>query len=573
MIKTFKYYFPLFILGLFILYSCGGNNGKKPTYQALDGFWEGQLPLGKEYILVLHFNANNPGEQNFIQLFKSGIRQSNDPIKSINVENDSFSFKIKSVNGLYKFKKDKDILKGILSFPNGQQANVYLKKVIKPSVGDFTQINSSRKINLLVYKYPKNKILEDYDFFIKSIEDNQPNLYAFITKKNFETLVSKTRKNLNKKYTQMQFLRILSTVTEKIGCGHLGVGPSAEISQYIDSVRFLPFFIKIIEEKVYIGENYIDKLKDKPGMQLLSINGRKIDDILAEIENGLPVDHRNLSSKIAIIEHSFPSVYINYIEAAKHYTIEYRNPKTGKEENIEFEGLKFGNLLKVFYVHHPDKIPGSFPVTLQIINKNTALIKVTQFYYKDFDIFYHSVDSIFTSLNRQKINNLIIDLRGNSGGDPRLSFYLLTKFARNDFIYFKSPKSLKNIYPALFAKKAADPKAFKGKVFILMDGRCKSSAAHFLANAKYQGWAKLVGSETGATYWCNASTEDLVLPNTKIKLVQPTREVVANVEGWKKLSPLKPDYEVKYTYDDLIKNIDPDLEFTLKLINKNKNEN
>ena len=568
--KAFKHLLSILILEVIMLSPSFGNGVKNTLDPALNGFWEGQLPLGKEYILVLYINSEKADVHNFIQLFKSGVRQSNDQIDSIELVDGFYSFKIKSVNGLYKFKRNEDTLKGIIFFPNGNQAKVHFIKVDKPSIGDFSNIKSPPKINLLTYKYENDKILEDYDFFIKSIKENQPNLYTFSNKKDFEALISATRKKLNRKFTQMEFLRIITVLTERIGCGHLGVGPSAEISQYIDRVRFVPFFIKIIEGKVYIGENYIDKLKDKSGVELLSINGRNIDDILAEIINGLPVDGRNLSSKIAVIEQNFPILYINHIEAADHYKIEYKSPQTGESGTIELEGLKFGHFPKEYYANHPDKIPNSFPVTLKLKDKKIAIIKVTQFYYKDFDIFYHSIDSMFNKIRKRKINNLIIDLRGNSGGDPRLSFYLLTKIAQDDFIYFKSPEELKKVYPALFSKRTVDSKHFKGRVFVLMDGACKSTAAHFLSIVKFHDWAKLVGRETGATFYCNAGTKDLILPNTKIKLVQPTIEVITNVNEWDKLSPLKPDYQVKYTYEDLLKNSDPDLEFTFKLINDNE---
>ena len=81
----------------------------------------------------------------------------------------------------------------------------------------------------------------------------------------------------------------------------------------------------------------------------LLINGRNIDDILAEIINGLPVDGRNLSSKIAVIEQNFPILYINHIEAADHYKIEYKSPQTGESGTIELEGLKFGHFPKEYY--------------------------------------------------------------------------------------------------------------------------------------------------------------------------------------------------------------------------------
>ena len=564
--KTSLKQLQLFLIYIFILLTCSPRILIGQVHSELEGLWEGQLPMGPDYRLVVYINYSDSEKENFVQMYEKGVRQSNDNIKEINLKEGVYSFHISTVNAIYEFTKDADSLKGTITFPNGKKANVKFIKVEKPSVGDFSEIISEEKVDLLTYKYPSNQLLEDFDFLVKSIKDNQPNLYSFTSEKEFNDEVKKKRAMLKNQYTQMEFLRILTELTEKVGCGHLGVGPSAEISGYIGKVRFLPFFIKIIKGKVYIAENYIEALKDNPGVELLSINGKWINDILNQIINGLPVDGRNYSSKVAVIEQNFPSLYINHIEAADHYKIEYRIPQTNKVNVIELEGLQFGKFPKAYFTNHPEKIPNTLPIKMQIINDKVAIMRIYQFFFRDFQVFYNAVDSLFNEIRDKRITNLIIDLRGNSGGDPRLGYYVLTKIAKNDFTYFKSPDTLKNIYPLLFSKTTVNPGHFNGNVFILMDGACKSTTGHFLSLVKYNGWGKLIGRETGATFYCNGGTKNLVLPKTKIILVQPTREVVANVNRWNKLAPLKPDYQVQYRYKDIINNNDPDISFALNLI-------
>jgi hypothetical protein len=146
---------------------------------------------------------------------------------------------------------------------------------------------------------------------------------------------------------------------------------------------------------------------------------------------------------------------------------------------------------------------------------------------------------------------------------------MLSMIADRDFQYFSRNARLEKYYSELMDVQEKSPCSFEGDVFILMDGGCKSSTGHFLALAKYHDWAVTIGRETGATYYCNDGSFDCYLPNTRIKLHQPTNEVITAVEGFDKTSPLHPDYEISYTLKDLVNGNDPDLDFALKLIREN----
>ena len=61
---------------------------------------------------------------------------------------------------------------------------------------------------------------------------------------------------------------------------------------------------------------------------------------------------------------------------------------------------------------------------MQIINDKVAIMRIYQFFFRDFQVFYNAVDSLFNEIRDKRITNLIIDLRGNSGGDPRLGYYV-----------------------------------------------------------------------------------------------------------------------------------------------------
>ena len=110
--------------------------------------------------------------------------------------------------------------------------------------------------------------------------------------------------------------------------------------------------------------------------------------------------------------------------------------------------------------------------------------------------------------------------------------------------------------------------AFYGKLYLIIDGECKSSTGHLLSLVKYHKWGTIIGEETGSSFYCNDGSVPLLLPNTKLGLNLPNKEFVTAVEGFTKGEPIKPDYEVKQTLKDLIEGKDTALNFAFDLIKK-----
>jgi hypothetical protein len=108
-------------------------------------------------------------------------------------------------------------------------------------------------------------------------------------------------------------------------------------------------------------------------------------------------------------------------------------------------------------------------------------------------------------------------------------------------------------------------------VFVLIDDESLSTTAEFCSVTHFNKRAKFIGRETGGGFCGNTSGFGffLTLPNTKIRVYIPLIGYHLAVEG-PCGAGIKPDYPLKEDINDFILNKDPELLFTLELINRAK---
>jgi hypothetical protein len=112
-------------------------------------------------------------------------------------------------------------------------------------------------------------------------------------------------------------------------------------------------------------------------------------------------------------------------------------------------------------------------------------------------------------------------------------------------------------------------KRFTGNLYTLLDGRCFSTNGHFCALLKYHKIGKFIGTGSGATYTCNAGRDLMVrLNNTRFMLYFGRTPFAVAVEGMNKREPIKPDYPVHETIQDMLDGRDLYMETALKLIER-----
>jgi hypothetical protein len=173
------------------------------------------------------------------------------------------------------------------------------------------------------------------------------------------------------------------------------------------------------------------------------------------------------------------------------------------------------------------------------------------------------IDSSFQVIHDHEIQNLVIDLRGNDGGDPFCSSHLLAYIQKKPVIYFRQPYGS---YARLIKPLPMAENPFKGSQYYLIDGMCFSTTGHITSLLKYYGLGTFIGEETGATYTCNDASHDTQLKHTGYRLQSARGTFATAVIGFPLEQGILPDHPVHQSIDEVIMNQDAVLEYTLQLI-------
>jgi C-terminal processing protease CtpA/Prc len=184
-------------------------------------------------------------------------------------------------------------------------------------------------------------------------------------------------------------------------------------------------------------------------------------------------------------------------------------------------------------------------------------------YYDRVEEFHAFMDSVFREIGKHGTGHLVMDLRGNSGGDPFCAAYLFSYLERAPSPYFEEHYGR---YDTLALPLPQPAGHFKGKLYTLIDGGGFSTTGHFCALLKYHGIGTFIGEETGATYTCTGSAMYPTMDQTRIILgTARNRRYTAAVKGMDPRRGILPDHPVSLSPEDLVTGRDAVLEFALSL--------
>lgn len=387
-----------------------------------------------------------------------------------------------------------------------------------------------------------DEMKQDFLVFREILENDHCCLYEYTNKEEFDKLFDHQYSLISRPMKPHEFYKILTPVTAKIGCGHTAVWMPGWYWD-IDPENLFPLQIRLIEEFVVVSGSYNDTAQILEGSIILDINDRPVSEIITEMRANYSADAFNIHFINAQIERRFPLIYARRFGYPEKYVVHYALPgrKTSKTKTIIPASNKQVRKVVFSNFSHP-------PLVFELLEENnTAIFTIPTFiYYDRVSHFTGFVDSCFRVIREKHIKNLILDLRGNDGGDPFCAVPLFSYLQPGPLPYFSEPYGK-------YAKQA-DPiplpeNHFTGELIILMDGRCFSTNAHFCSLLKYHKIGTIVGTPSGGTFICNAGKNGIKhLENTGIQLYFGRSSFSTAVEGMDKTKPIEPDFEVKISY-------------------------
>lgn len=423
--------------------------------------------------------------------------------------------------------------------PAARKTGDIKKKAVFPDPGCFQKT------------YSKAALQEDFNKLLDIIQTDHPKLYT--DHAHLSELMISQNALIEDGMTELEFLRILAPIISALNCGHTSISLSEDYEKQLATEgKYFPLPLRFIQNHAYIVQNGMAKTIPL-GSELLSINGISTQDIISTLFDYLTADGENETHKVMLLNGWFEYLYQNYLDDVGSFDIIYQEPGVSEPKALHLEGA---TNLELNSVNTETYIERLVPFASEFY-KEYAVLSMYSFYpegqyaLSDYNGF---INEFFLQCAANKTTNLILDLRDNGGGDPRVTNHLFSYLEKTEQPYFRADSpdyysGLKNTIP--FAENH-----YSGDLYILMNGGSFSSTGHLLALLKAQGVGIFVGEESGGSFACTDASRNYVLKNTKIQFRSSTRIWAVDVQGLTPGRGIMPDFEVIPTIQDYLNNID-----------------
>lgn len=473
---------------------------------------------------------------------------------------------------------------------------------------------AQKEMNKVSSTIEKDLLLSDVDFLKRNLEVAQPGLYNYTAKQDMDAFFEELKNGVTDDMSSIDFFRLIAPLSNLVKNGHTILVPPSEWEDYvITEASLLPLDLYFYEDQLYVLRNVSDQTKLVEGSRLKSINGKSAMELFNYMVDRWFKDGDNKTRPRQIVEEEYRLLYTHFFGDAEKYELEIVSPE-GEDLIFEVDGIQESEFKKRLKERFETEFVPWWrrepePLSYNIDN-GTAYLKVTQFSSgvksSDGKRYGRFIKDAFKTFKEKRIANLVLDLRGNQGGDVKPQLELLRHIIKEPFHLYKEVfakvRSLPNpeyyefdilsrtefkknfvnvktggVYPMKdnlgFESKPQQPSEnlFIGNLYVLIDGWSFSATGEVCGIIKeHVKEAVFLGEETGGNPVTNISGIQtfLTLPNSKnrilICLVNYTTDVSYKNEG----HGVIPDHWVRNTVEQEINKEDSVLDFTLELINR-----
>lgn len=402
---------------------------------------------------------------------------------------------------------------------------------------------------------------EDLDDLAHKLIKTHPGIFKFTSEAAFRQIVAKNKRLIDEETTYGMFRWYCSEIIAALNCSHTGMGGFYPESEMLaDALRF-PLQTMWIEGHLYIIDPLSNTSSTAKQDEILSINGMPsnllMDDIYKHIQS-----QGHIETSKRLFFNKWSTTLIPYaLGFPDSYVIAIR----GKNEPI---------LLKKTSTHNDPLEDTAITncnkdLCLEFLPSDDAMLSIKSFVYyrwNNYEEFTSYMDDAFEKLEKKKTKNLIIDLRGNGGGAPEASIYLLRYLSKDPFIYFPDVEPIRG-----GGLQEPFSNRFRGHTYFLIDGRGSSTTGHFMAMIKEMGIGTIIGEELGSNQFCTAGQTIFKLKNTRLQFHSANNENRVAVTSLPDERGILPDHYVQQNIHEYLQRIDVVKNYTINLIAQQTN--
>ena len=402
----------------------------------------------------------------------------------------------------------------------------------------------------------------DLDQLSKSIVKIHPNVFKFISQKNFTDIVEKCKSQITENTKFGEFSYLCNKIIASINCAHTGMGGLYPENEMLPQALKFPIQTRWIGSQLFVIDpmNNSDELKPKD--EILAINGVPVATLIDDIYQHVVAQGMVKTTK----NHTFNTLSSSLIPYSLGLPEKY---------SITLKGAQ-----KPIVLRKSEKAVGPYWDYLQycqnqlcfefLDDQKAALITIASFNYYNWNnlkVFTDFIDQSFKDIQAKGIKNLIIDVRYNGGGSQSAAIHLLRYLLEKPFTYYS-----KSDFPGKIGKIEGEEviypieKGYKGKLLFLIDGIGNSTTGHFMSLVKVMKLGTIIGEELGSNQFCSAGSTSCRLKNTKLNYYVANNTHISTATSLPDEKGILPDHFVSQNIDDVINRKDVVKEFALGLL-------
>lgn len=462
-------------------------------------------------------------------------------------------------------------------------------------------------------------LVDDLNILKENLELIHPGLYVYTTKQEMEAYFEELKASLNQPMKPIDFYRKLTSIHNKIRDGHTFLIPPESWSQAVETrLPHFPFDVYWDGEKLFVLRNFSNKTEIEDGIEISRINGVSGVEVFDKLIESWTKDGYNKTFPAKLIQHDFSEFYANIFGTfAVHelVVIKGETETTYQIEAIPISEIRMRSMKRYQFEkrqwYNDNKNP---PLSLNI-KDGVAILKIPTFSIKniedtkiDYEEFFKTS---FAKISKASVNELIIDIRGNGGGEGDVAtelfsylhekpfnllkeIYTITNKITNKKFFegnvsstnFQMKVGLKKISENRFVPKPAAARKnhlsledknpsipyYAGKVYVFVDGWSFSASGMFTSLIKNYDRGIFIGEEAGSNpFTQNGDFEQMLkLPNSGIRMRIPLLHYKMNVDFENTGQGVVPEHYIKNSITQELNNEDAVMDWTLEFIRTEK---
>ena len=473
---------------------------------------------------------------------------------------------------------------------------------------------------------PAKLLKEDVSVLRKTLEGLHPGLYRYITKDELDKSFEKFSASIKKPMRQDVFMARVAEFLYQLKCYHTYVNPFNQVQSIKNKIKkkrtYIPFYFDIVDDRLIITANASSKSL-AIGSEITSINdvpSKKIIEKLLSLSHADGDNNRGNrlttislgsgnGSTWSLFDVYFPIFFGRNDGTFKFEAIDF---KTKNKETFEVFAFTQAERTAEMNKRYGDQSSYDAGWEAKVVDGIGYLRMANFITWKLSFKAKEFVNEAFNKFRAEKVKNVVIDIRGNGGGDSRIALEVgknltdqklpcksgsrtLIRSAKPDPELLKYTSTYDPLIKAAITNglpkqaykesdipglleylpdskpcKEIEPYAnpLKAKAFLIVDANNSSAAYSFAYFTKKLGIATLVGQQTGGNLrgFHGGSYLFTKLPNSEVEFDIP-------VFGYYSLTEqedrgVKPDVLVERKPEDIGNGFDREFNVIKKMIEK-----